>query len=40
MFIGTTVGALIGWALSSIVMAIFGPRPSIGRKDKETLPCC
>ena len=24
MFIGTTVGALIGWGMSSIVMAIFG----------------
>lgn len=24
MFVGTTVGALVGWGMSSIVMAIFG----------------
>lgn len=24
MFIGTTVGAIIGWGMSSIVMAVFG----------------
>lgn len=26
LFMGTTVGALIGWGMSSIVMAIFGRR--------------
>lgn len=34
MFIGTTIGALIGWGMSSVVMAIFG-RP---QRSTETRP--